>query len=89
MIRYTATALLASPGFAGGVSGRPSELAKLGIPIVILSGDRDAVFGPAARQALIAELPEARPTIYPETGHAPHWERPERFAGDLMAFLGR
>ncbi|HKU61379.1 MAG TPA: alpha/beta hydrolase [Gemmatimonadales bacterium] len=65
------------------------ELAKLGIPILILSGDRDAVFSPAAQQALMAELPEARSSIYAETGHAPHWERPERFAGDLVKFLGR
>ena len=23
--------------------------------------------------------------MYPETGHSPHWERPERFAADLEA----
>jgi pimeloyl-ACP methyl ester carboxylesterase len=22
-----------------------------------------------------------------ETGHAPHWEQPQRFADDLMAFV--
>jgi non-heme chloroperoxidase len=63
------------------------QLAGLGIPTLILSGDRDAVFAQAARQALIAQLPDARTAIYPETGHAPHWERPERFARDLVAFL--
>jgi pimeloyl-ACP methyl ester carboxylesterase len=25
--------------------------------------------------------------MYPETGHSPHWERPERFATDLDAFM--
>jgi pimeloyl-ACP methyl ester carboxylesterase len=64
------------------------ELAGLGVPTLILSGDRDAVFAPAAQQALIAQLPKARSSIYAETGHAPHWERPERFAGDLVGFLG-
>jgi non-heme chloroperoxidase len=64
------------------------ELAGLGIPTLILSGDRDAVFTPPAQQALIAQLPEARSSIYAETGHAPHWERPERFAGELVRFLG-
>jgi pimeloyl-ACP methyl ester carboxylesterase len=64
------------------------ELATLGIPTLIVSGDRDAVFTRAAQQALIAQLPQARRSIYPETGHAPHWERPERFARDLIAFLG-
>jgi non-heme chloroperoxidase len=64
------------------------ELAGLGIPTLILSGDRDAVFAPAAQQALIAQLPEARSSTYAETGHAPHWERPDRFAGELVGFLG-
>ncbi len=63
------------------------ELAGLGIPTLILSGDRDAVFTTPAQQALIAQLPEARSSIYAETGHAPHWERPERFAGELVGFL--
>jgi non-heme chloroperoxidase len=63
------------------------ELARIGIPMLILSGDRDAVFTRGARQALIAQLPQARSAVYPETGHAPHWERPDRFARDLAAFL--
>jgi len=25
--------------------------------------------------------------IYEETDHAPHWEQPQRFADDLMAFV--
>jgi len=25
--------------------------------------------------------------VYPNTGHAPHWERPERFAKDLAEFI--
>jgi len=64
------------------------ELAGFSVPTLILWGDRDAVFGPAAQQALIAQLPKARASIYAETGHAPHWERPERFAGELVGFLG-
>ena len=64
------------------------ELARVRIPTLIVSGDRDAVFTRAAQQALIAQLPQSRSAIYPETGHAPHWERPERFARDLVAFLG-
>ena len=73
----------------GMLATRPApELAGLGIPTLILSGDRDAVFTMPAQQALIAQLPEARSSIYAETGHAPHWERPERFAGELVRFLG-
>jgi pimeloyl-ACP methyl ester carboxylesterase len=25
--------------------------------------------------------------VYPDTGHALHWERPERFAKDLQEFI--
>jgi non-heme chloroperoxidase len=25
--------------------------------------------------------------VYPETGHSPNWERPERVAADLDAFM--
>jgi len=26
--------------------------------------------------------------VYPATGHSPNWERPERVAADLDAFMG-
>ena len=26
--------------------------------------------------------------VYPETGHALHWERPEQFVKDVEGFLG-
>ena len=32
-------------------------------------------------------LPHARFSAYAETGHALHWERPERFTHDLLAFI--
>jgi pimeloyl-ACP methyl ester carboxylesterase len=30
----------------------------------------------------------AQLTVYPETGHSPNWERPERVAADLEGFVG-
>jgi len=27
--------------------------------------------------------------VYPATGHSPNWERPERVAADLDAFMGQ
>jgi non-heme chloroperoxidase len=39
------------------------------------------------QQRLAATIPGARSRVYPETGHSPHWERPERFAADLDAFM--
>jgi non-heme chloroperoxidase len=32
-------------------------------------------------------IPDATLSVYPETGHAVHWERPEQFVRDLEAFI--
>jgi non-heme chloroperoxidase len=34
-----------------------------------------------------AAMPEATLKVYSETGHAVHWERPERVVRDLKAFM--
>ena len=31
--------------------------------------------------------PGARLIVYPETGHTPHWERPQQVTADLQAFV--
>ena len=36
--------------------------------------------------ALAATLPNVRIELYPGAGHATHWEHPDRFAYDLVAF---
>jgi pimeloyl-ACP methyl ester carboxylesterase len=38
---------------------------------------------------LLASIPGAELKVYPETGHALHWERPDAFVHDLEAFLAR
>jgi rifampin ADP-ribosylating transferase len=38
---------------------------------------------------LAARIPGARVMVYPATGHSPNWERPERVAADLDAFMGQ
>lgn len=62
-------------------------LAAVGSPTLLLWGELDAVFGPPDRDELRRALPHATAVEYAETGHAPHWESPERFAADLRAFL--
>ncbi len=62
-------------------------IARSGIPTLIQWGELDAVFGPAERDALRRALPDASVVVYEQTGHAPHWEVPERFVADLDAFL--
>lgn len=65
-----------------------ARLAFANVPALILFGDQDGVFSRGNQEHLAATLPQAALKIYPETGHALHWERPERFAEDLVAFMG-
>lgn len=66
----------------------PAGLAAARIPTLLLWGGRDAVFARAAQDLLLELLGSATLRVYPETGHAVHWERPEAFARDLTAFAG-
>ena len=59
------------------------------IPTLVLWGERDAYVPRAEQHALVALLGSATLIAYPETGHAPHWERPEDVARDLAAFIPR
>jgi non-heme chloroperoxidase len=65
----------------------PTGLARTGIPTLLLFGERDAVFEKPAQDALRALVPAAQVKVYAETGHTPHWERPDEFARDLASFV--
>ncbi|HWS55580.1 MAG TPA: alpha/beta fold hydrolase [Pyrinomonadaceae bacterium] len=69
--------------------GQASRLGRIETPTLLLWGDRDALLTRAEQDALTAALPNADLTVYTETGHSPHWERPEQFVRDLEAFLAR
>ena len=66
--------------------GRP-DLPRIAAPTLLVWGDGDAFFSRADQEQLLAGLPSARLLTCTGTGHAPHWEEPERFARDLAAFL--
>lgn len=64
-----------------------AELHRLGVPALVVWGECDALVPRAAVDSLVAQLPGATLSVYEGTGHATHWERPERFARDLEALL--
>jgi non-heme chloroperoxidase len=64
-----------------------AELGRIAVPTLLVWGDRDGLLPPEEQQRLAAAIPGARSRVYPETGHSPHWERPERFTADLDAFM--
>lgn len=72
---------------AGMMAMPPADLSGARYPTLILLGDRDAIFPREAVERLQARIPGARLVVYPETGHAVHWEQPERFAEDLRDFM--
>lgn len=76
-------ALLA--GFSGPAAA--ADLGRISAPTLLLWGARDAYFLRADQDALLAGIAGSRLLPYAETGHAPHWERPEQFTRDLVAFV--
>jgi pimeloyl-ACP methyl ester carboxylesterase len=63
------------------------ELRDVNVPTVILWGEQDALFPREEQERLAAAIPDATLKVYPETGHAVHWERPEQVVRDLEAFM--
>ncbi len=64
-----------------------SRLASTAAPTLVVWGERDPYFDRQQQDRLVAAIPGARLLVYPDTGHNPHWERPESVAYDLAAFL--
>ena len=66
-----------------------SAYERIEMPTLVIWGEQDVIWSRAEQEALVAGIPNAELITYPETGHALHWERPERFARDLENFISR
>jgi non-heme chloroperoxidase len=64
-----------------------SRLHEIEAPTLIIWGDKDAVFSREDPERLAGAIPGATLKVYPETGHAVHWERPEWVVRDLEGFM--
>jgi non-heme chloroperoxidase len=64
-----------------------SRLGEIDVPTLIMWGEKDAVFSREDPERLAAAIPGATLKVYPETGHAVHWERPEWVVRDLEEFV--
>ncbi|HJU05012.1 MAG TPA: alpha/beta hydrolase [Nitrospiraceae bacterium] len=65
------------------------ELRKIVAPTLIVWGDQDALIPRHLTEILAAMIPNSRLVVHPGAGHAFHWEEPEHFAADLVAFTER
>jgi non-heme chloroperoxidase len=63
------------------------ELREITAPTLILRGEQDPLFPREDQERLAAAIPGATLKVYPESGHAVHWERPEQVVRDLEAFM--
>ena len=67
-----------------------ADLKSITAPTLLIGGKHDGLFaGCDGQRQLVSALPNARLVVYPDAGHSPNWEWPERLAADLDAFLRR
>ena len=73
-----------------GVVLKVDDTARLGeieAPTLILWGERDAILGREEQEWRSGAIPDARFRVYPDTGHAVAFERPEWVVQDLEEFI--
>lgn len=70
----------------GLVDDRPEPAGTITAPTLLCYGERDAFVPRSDQDDLLARIPDAELRIYEGGGHALHWERPGRFAADLVEF---
>jgi non-heme chloroperoxidase len=63
------------------------KLRTIKLPALIIWGDQDGITTRSDQEAQIAAIQNSQYAEYPDTGHAPHWEEPQRFASDLTTFV--
>ncbi len=64
-----------------------ARLGEIDAPTLILWGERDIIFSREDQEQLAGAIPSVTLRVYPETGHAVHWDRPEWVVRDLEAFM--
>jgi pimeloyl-ACP methyl ester carboxylesterase len=57
------------------------------LPTLLVWGERDPVIPVEHARAAHAAMPGSRLEVFPDAGHFPHMDEPERFATVLEAFL--
>jgi pimeloyl-ACP methyl ester carboxylesterase len=71
---------------AGLLADEPEPPGTITAPVLLVWGERDDFVPRADQDELLAAMPNAELEIYGGGGHAVHWERPDRFADDLIVF---
>jgi pimeloyl-ACP methyl ester carboxylesterase len=64
-----------------------ARLGALTMPTLLVWGDRDEIAPRVEQDGLHQAMRGSVLAIYEDSGHAPHWEQPDRFARDVVAFV--
>ena len=64
-----------------------NKLKSIYQPTLILWGDMDTYCMKESQDKLHIHIQNSKLLIYESTGHALHWEKPERFANDITEFV--
>lgn len=74
---------------AGGGEADPATLSAIDAPTLVQWGDQDRLLDVASARKFADAIPNAELIIYPNVGHMPQLEIPERSAEDALVFLRR
>ncbi|HEX7902295.1 MAG TPA: alpha/beta hydrolase [Chitinophagaceae bacterium] len=65
------------------------ELKKIDKPVLIFWGDKDSFCFRTDQEMLVKKIRNSQLMIYQGTGHALHWEEPQKFTDDLVSFINK
>lgn len=64
-----------------------SQLADFRVPTLVISGERDQLFGPEVLHDVAARIPGAEVSDFPGVGHSTYFESADRFNAVVLGFL--
>jgi pimeloyl-ACP methyl ester carboxylesterase len=83
--------MLAPHYVRSGLAGRPARyegvLKSLRLPVLVSHGEKDRILATPMARFTAATVPGARLSLYPDSGHAPFWEEPDRYNHELTEFV--
>lgn len=65
-----------------------AQLARVRVPTLVITGERDRVVPRGCQQQLVRGLPQVQWRIVPDSGHATPIDQPEEFNRLVLEFLG-
>lgn len=72
------------------IRDRPDSTAllpEIGVPVLVVAGEADAMIPPSESEAMAKALPNVRLVLLPGVGHLPSLEAPDALSAELLAFL--